>query len=83
MATACGRRIVDMIGEDLKPRDILTRASFENALVVQMALAGSTNAIIHLIAMAGRAGIDLDLDDFDRVARGAGARQSSARPAPS
>ncbi|MCP4383443.1 MAG: dihydroxy-acid dehydratase [Hyphomicrobiales bacterium] len=69
MATDCGRRIVAMIEEDLKPSDILTRASFENALVVQMALAGSTNAIIHLIAMAGRAGIALDLDDFDRVAR--------------
>jgi dihydroxy-acid dehydratase len=69
MATACGRRIVAMIGEDLKPRDILTRASFENALVVQMALGGSSNAIIHLIAMAGRAGIDLSLDDFDRFAR--------------
>jgi dihydroxy-acid dehydratase len=69
MATACGRRIVEMIGEDLKPRDVLSRASFENALVAQMALAGSTNAMIHLIAMAGRAGIDLTLADFDRVAR--------------
>ena len=58
-----------MIWEDLKPRDILSRASFENALVAQMALGGSTNAIIHLIAMAGRAGIDLTLADFDRVAR--------------
>ncbi len=69
MATACGRRIVEMIREDLKPSDILSRASFENALVAQMALAGSTNAVIHLIAMAARAGIELDLDDFDRVAR--------------
>jgi dihydroxy-acid dehydratase len=69
MATACGRRIVEMIGEDLKPRDVLTRASLENALVVHMALAGSTNAIIHLIAIAGRAGIPLSLADFDRVAR--------------
>jgi dihydroxy-acid dehydratase len=69
MATDCGRRIVAMIGEDLKPRDVLSRASFENALVAQMALAGSTNAMIHLIAMAGRAGIDLSLADFDRVAR--------------
>jgi dihydroxy-acid dehydratase len=69
MATACGRRIVEMIGEDLKPRDILAPASFENALVAQMALGGSSNAIIHLIAMAGRAGIDLKLADFDRVAR--------------
>jgi dihydroxy-acid dehydratase len=69
MATACGRRIVAMINEDLKPSDVLSRASFENALVVHMALGGSTNAIIHLVAMAGRAGIDLTLDDFDRVAR--------------
>jgi len=69
MATDCGRRIVEMIGEDLKPSDVLSRASFENALVAQMALAGSTNAMIHLIAMAGRAGIDLTLADFDRVAR--------------
>ena len=69
MATACGRRIVEMIAEDLKPSDILTRASFDNALVTQMALAGSTNAIIHLVAMAGRAGIELGLDDFDAVAR--------------
>ncbi|MCB1500414.1 MAG: dihydroxy-acid dehydratase [Bauldia sp.] len=69
MATATGRRIVEMIEEDLKPRDVLSRASFLNALAVQMALAGSTNAMIHLIAMAGRAGVPLDLDDFDRIAR--------------
>jgi dihydroxy-acid dehydratase len=69
MATACGRRIVAMIRDDLKPRDILSRASYENALVTHVALGGSTNAIIHLIAMAGRAGIDLKLADFDRIAR--------------
>ncbi len=69
MASATGRRIVEMIGEDLKPRDVLSRGSFLNALVVQMALAGSTNAMIHLVAMAGRAGVPLDLDDFDRVGR--------------
>ncbi len=69
MASACGRRIVAMIEEDLKPRDVLSRAAFENALVTHMALGGSTNAIIHLIAMAGRAGIDLTLADFDRIAR--------------
>jgi dihydroxy-acid dehydratase len=69
MASACGRRIVQMILEDLKPRDIATRAAFENALVLQMALGGSTNAIIHLVAMAGRAGVDVTLADFDRVAR--------------
>ena len=69
MASATGRRIVEMINQDLKPRDVLSRGSFLNALVVQMALAGSTNAMIHLVAMAGRAGVPLDLDDFDRVAR--------------
>ena len=69
MAIQCGRRIVDMIWEDLKPRDVLSPASFENALVAQMALGGSTNAMIHLVAMAGRAGIDLTLADFDRVGR--------------
>ena len=69
MASATGRRIVEMIHEDLKPRDVLSRSSFLNALVVQMALAGSTNAMIHLVAMAGRAGVPLTLDDFDRVGR--------------
>jgi len=69
MASACGRRIVEMVWEDLKPSDILTRESFENALTVHMAMAGSTNAMIHLIAMARRAGIALSLDDFDAVAR--------------
>ena len=69
MASQCGRRIVQMIEKDLKPRDVLSRASFENALTTHMALGGSTNAIIHLIAMAGRAGIDVTLADFDRVAR--------------
>ena len=69
MATACGRRIIEMIEEDLKPSDILSDKSFRNALVVQMAMAGSTNAIIHLVAMAGRAGVELGLDDFDKMAR--------------
>jgi dihydroxy-acid dehydratase len=69
MATATGRRAVEMVWEDLKPQEILSRSSFENALVVHMALGGSTNAIIHLIAMAHRAGVALDLDDFDVFAR--------------
>ena len=59
MATDCGRRIVEMVWEDLKPRDILTRKSFDNAVTVLMALGGSTNAVVHLIAMAGRAGVKL------------------------
>ena len=67
MATKCGRRIVEMVWEDLKPRDILTGASFENAIIADMAIGGSTNAIIHLVAMAGRAGIKLDLQKFDEL----------------
>jgi dihydroxy-acid dehydratase len=68
MATACGRRIVEMVWEDLKPRDILTPQSFENAITTDMAIGGSTNAIIHLVAMAGRAGIKLELTKFDEIA---------------
>src|SRR6266571_3426429 len=68
MASACGRRIVEMVWEDLKPSDILTEASFENAITADMAIGGSTNAIIHLVAMADRAGIKLDLTKFDEVA---------------
>jgi len=69
MAAACGRRIVDMVWEGLTPRKVLTRAAFENALVTHMALAGSTNAIIHLVAMAGRAGVKVDLADFETYSR--------------
>jgi dihydroxy-acid dehydratase len=69
MASAAGRRIVEMVWEDLKPRDILTTEAFENAVTATMALGGSTNAIIHLIAMAGRAGARLDLDRFDALSR--------------
>lgn len=69
MASAAGRRIVEMVWEDLKPRDILTTEAFENAVTAAMALGGSTNAIIHLVAMAGRAGAALDLDRFDALSR--------------
>ncbi|MEO7854490.1 MAG: IlvD/Edd family dehydratase [Rubrivivax sp.] len=69
MATACGERIVAMLWEDLKPSRLLTRASFDNALAVQMALGGSTNAVIHVIAMARRLGITVGLDDMDAMAR--------------
>ena len=69
MATATGRRIVDMVWEDLRPSVIITEASFDNATVIDMALGGSTNAMIHLIAVAGRAGIKLDLDRFDTISR--------------
>jgi len=69
MATAAGRRIVEMVWEDLTPGEILTTEAFENAVTAAMALGGSTNAIIHLIAMAGRAGAQLDLDRFDALSR--------------
>ena len=69
MASAAGRRIVDMVWEDLTPREVMTTGAFENAVTAAMALGGSTNAIIHLIAMAGRAGAALDLDRFDELSR--------------
>ena len=69
MSAECGRRIVDMVWSDLTPAKILSRASFENAIVVAMAMGCSTNAIIHLVAMARRAGFDIGLDDFDRASR--------------
>jgi len=69
MVAECGRRIVDMVWENLVPANILERRSFDNAIAVAMAMGCSTNAIIHLIAMARRAGVDLTLDDFDKASR--------------
>ena len=69
MADFSGRRIVEMVWEDLKPSDILTEQSFDNAITADMAIGGSTNAIIHLIAMAGRAGIKLPLEKFDAISQ--------------
>jgi dihydroxy-acid dehydratase len=69
MATLTGKRIVDMVWEDLRPSDILSEAAFHNGVVTVLALGGSTNAIVHLLAMARRAGVQLDLDAFDRLAR--------------
>jgi dihydroxy-acid dehydratase len=69
MCADSGRRLVDMVWEDLKPSDIVTPASVDNAVTVHMAMGGSTNAIIHLIAMAKRAGVDLDLNRFDEISR--------------
>ena len=65
MATLSGKRIVEMVWDDLKPRDFLTRESFDNAAVTLMAMGGSTNALIHLVAMAGRAGIKFPLERFN------------------
>ncbi|MBL0934654.1 MAG: dihydroxy-acid dehydratase [Rhizobiaceae bacterium] len=69
MAHLTGRRIVDMVKDDLKPSDILTRQAFENAIRTNGAIGGSTNAVIHLLAIAGRVGVDLTLDDWDRLGR--------------
>lgn len=69
MSAACGRRIVDMVWEDLTPDKIITPASTRNAVTVAMATGCSTNAIIHLIAMARRAGVPLGLDDLDAIGR--------------
>ncbi|MDA1314883.1 MAG: dihydroxy-acid dehydratase [Acidobacteria bacterium] len=69
LAESTGRRIVDMVWEDLRPSKILTRAAFENAIRTDMAIGGSTNAVVHLLAIAGRAGVDLCLADFDRLSR--------------
>ncbi|GLQ37073.1 dihydroxy-acid dehydratase [Rhizobium albus] len=69
MAHLSGRRIVDMVKDDLKPSDIMTRDAFENAIRTNGAIGGSTNAVIHLLAIAGRVGIDLTLDDWDRLGR--------------
>jgi dihydroxy-acid dehydratase len=65
-----GRLIVDLINADRRPSTFLTRASFHNAIVALAAIGGSTNAVVHLLAIAGRLGIDLTLDDFDRIGAG-------------
>jgi dihydroxy-acid dehydratase len=65
MATLTGKRAVEMVWEDLKPRDFLTAAAFDNAIVTLLAMGGSTNAVIHLVAMAGRAGLRLPLERFN------------------
>ncbi|NKQ54606.1 dihydroxy-acid dehydratase [Amycolatopsis sp. K13G38] len=69
IAQDAGRRIVAMVDEELRPSGILTREAFENAIRVNAAIGGSTNAIIHLLAIAGRAGVRLSMDDFDVPAR--------------
>lgn len=69
MAAQSGRQIVENAWTDLRPSEFLTLESFENAIVADMAVGGSTNAIVHLVAMAGRAGISLPLEKFDEISR--------------
>ncbi len=69
LAEASGHRIVEMVREDLRPTKLITREALENAITALMALGGSTNAVIHLLAIAGRLGVRLELADFDRISR--------------
>lgn len=69
LARLTGRRIVEMVAEDLRPSQILTRQAFANAIKVNGAIGGSTNAVVHLLAIAGRIGTELTLDDWDRFGR--------------
>ncbi len=69
MAELSGRRAVDLVREEVRPSHIMTRQAIENAIPVDMAIGGSTNAVVHLLAIAGRLGIDLKLDEFDAISR--------------
>jgi dihydroxy-acid dehydratase len=69
MAARTGKRVVDMVWEDLKPSDLITEDSIHNAVAAVLAIGGSTNAVVHLIALARRAGLKLDMEAFDRQAR--------------
>ena len=69
LAFASGQAVVEQLRMGLRPRDIVTKDSIDNAIAVVMATGGSTNAVLHLLAIAHEAGIDLDLDDFDRISR--------------
>jgi dihydroxy-acid dehydratase len=69
MATRTGKRIVDMVWDDLKPSDLITEDAIHNAVSAVLAIGGSTNSVVHLIALARRAGLKLDMEAFDRIAR--------------
>src|SRR5262249_49537898 len=70
LAHLAGRRIVELVRQDIRMSHILTRKAFEDAIRVNGTIGGSTNAVIHLIALAGRLGVDLGLDDWDQLGRG-------------
>src|SRR5207342_1427208 len=69
LARMAGRRIVEMVHDDLRMSKILVKDAFENAIMVNGAIGGSTNAVVHLLALAGRVGVKLSLDDWDRLGR--------------
>jgi dihydroxy-acid dehydratase len=69
VARRAGEAALDCVAADRRPSDVLTRASFENAIALQVAVGGSTNAVLHLLALAAEAGVDLDVEDFDEISR--------------
>ena len=69
LAKYTGTRLMELFNEEITPRSVLTREAFENAIAVDMAIGGSSNTILHLMAIAAEAGVDLDLDTFDRIGR--------------
>ena len=69
LAHMTGMRMVELVKQDVRPSQILTREAFENAILMHAAIGGSTNAVVHLLALAGRVGVPLSLEDFDRIAR--------------
>jgi len=69
VARESGELLMDVLDRDLRPREILTRGAFENAITLQAAIGGSTNAVLHLLALAAEVDVDLELDDFDRISR--------------
>jgi dihydroxy-acid dehydratase len=69
MAHLTGMRMVELVKQDIRPSQILTRKAFENAILMHAAIGGSTNAVVHLLALAGRVGVPLTLEDFDRIGR--------------
>jgi len=69
VAQGTGELLMRVVEQDIRPSDVLTRAAFENAITLQMAVGGSTNAVLHLLALAEEAGVELELDDFDRISR--------------
>ena len=83
-AHATGRLAVELVAADRRPSTVLTRGSFLNAIVALAAIGGSTNAVVHLLAIAGRLGVELTLDDFDRIGsrRAAARRPAAGRPVP-
>ena len=80
-AHGTGRLVVEMVAADRRPSTFLTQASFANAIVAMAAVGGSTNAVVHLLAIAGRLGIDLTLDDFDGSAHTSRCWSTCSRPA--